>query len=174
MHGVLRTILDRVFEEKYVELDPSKVEVKDEGDSRLHRPQNKAEVLEQGAQTLRAHVRALLSAYCRSVHACPAMAVPPSFRSSCACTCVSTSPAPSRRTCHSSPPPASCVCASSLWLSCRPSSSCGSGTRTPVPVAPCSSGPGCSERGQHGHAGAQGRGGVDGASAAHSAPGVGR
>ncbi|KAF5918143.1 hypothetical protein HPG69_002784 [Diceros bicornis minor] len=64
----------KVFEEKkYVELDPSKVEVKDVGCSGLHRPQTEAEVLEQSAQTLRAHLGALLSALSRSVRACPAV-----------------------------------------------------------------------------------------------------
>ncbi|CAH7256992.1 Rasa4 [Phodopus roborovskii] len=74
LHGILGPVIDRVFEEKkYVELDPSKVEVKDVGCSGLHRPQTEAEVLEQSAQTLRAHVVALLSAICRSVRACPAV-----------------------------------------------------------------------------------------------------
>uniref|UniRef100_A0A8C2MXK6 RAS p21 protein activator 4 n=1 Tax=Cricetulus griseus TaxID=10029 RepID=A0A8C2MXK6_CRIGR len=72
LHGILGPVIDRVFEEKkYVELDPSKVEVKDVGCSGLHRPQTEAEVLEQSARTLRAHVVALLSAICRSVRACP-------------------------------------------------------------------------------------------------------
>ncbi|KAK7829171.1 hypothetical protein U0070_012642 [Myodes glareolus] len=74
LHGILGPIIDRVFEEKkYVELDPSKVEVKDVGCSGLHRPQTEAEVLQQSAQTLRTHLVALLSALCRSVRACPAM-----------------------------------------------------------------------------------------------------
>ncbi|CAO2630001.1 Ras GTPase-activating protein 4 [Lemmus lemmus] len=74
LHGILGPIIDKVFEEKkYVELDPSKVEVKDVGCSGLHRPQTEAEVLEQSAQTLRAHLVALLSAICRSVRACPAV-----------------------------------------------------------------------------------------------------
>ncbi|XP_075384621.1 ras GTPase-activating protein 4B isoform X2 [Tenrec ecaudatus] len=74
LHSVLGPIVDRVFEEKkYVELDPSKVEVKDVGCSGLHRPQTEAEVLEQSAQTLRSHLGALLSALCRSVRACPAV-----------------------------------------------------------------------------------------------------
>ncbi|XP_013376084.1 PREDICTED: ras GTPase-activating protein 4B isoform X2 [Chinchilla lanigera] len=74
LHGVLGPIIDRVFEEKkYVELDPSKVEVKDVGCSGLHRQQSEAEVLEQSAQTLRAHLGALMSALCRSVRACPAV-----------------------------------------------------------------------------------------------------
>uniref|UniRef100_A0A8D1TRM1 Ras GTPase-activating protein 4B n=1 Tax=Sus scrofa TaxID=9823 RepID=A0A8D1TRM1_PIG len=74
LHGVLGPIIDRVFEEKkYVELDPSKVEVKDVGCSGLHRPQTEAEVLEQSAQTLRAHLGALLSALSRSVRSCPAV-----------------------------------------------------------------------------------------------------
>uniref|UniRef100_G3SE74 RAS p21 protein activator 4 n=1 Tax=Gorilla gorilla gorilla TaxID=9595 RepID=G3SE74_GORGO len=73
LHGVLGPIINKVFEEKYVELDPSKVEVKDVGCSGLHRPQTEAEVLEQSAQTLRAHLGALLSALSRSVRACPAM-----------------------------------------------------------------------------------------------------
>lgn len=41
--------------------------------SGLHRPQTEAEVLEQSAQTLRAHLVALLSAICRSVRTCPAV-----------------------------------------------------------------------------------------------------
>ncbi|XP_062945231.1 ras GTPase-activating protein 4B isoform X1 [Cynocephalus volans] len=74
LHGVLGPIIDRVFEEKkYVELDPSKVEVKDVGCSGLHRPQTEAEVLEQSAQTLRGHLGALLGELCRSVRACPAV-----------------------------------------------------------------------------------------------------
>ncbi|XP_041504407.1 ras GTPase-activating protein 4B isoform X2 [Microtus oregoni] len=74
LHGILGPIIDRVFEEKkYVELDPSKVEVKDVGCSGLHRPQTEAEVLEQSAQTLRTHLVALLSALCCSVRACPAV-----------------------------------------------------------------------------------------------------
>ncbi|CAK6444570.1 unnamed protein product [Pipistrellus nathusii] len=74
LHSILGPIIDRVFEEKkYVELDPSKVEVKDVGCSGLHRPQTEAEVLQQSAQTLRAHLGALLSALCRSVQACPAV-----------------------------------------------------------------------------------------------------
>ncbi|XP_059978563.1 ras GTPase-activating protein 4B isoform X4 [Lagenorhynchus albirostris] len=74
LHGVLGPIIDRVFEEKkYVELDPSKVEVKDVGCSGLHRPQTEAEVLEQSAQTLRVHLGALLSSLSRSVRACPAV-----------------------------------------------------------------------------------------------------
>nr|XP_030727933.1 ras GTPase-activating protein 4B isoform X8 [Globicephala melas] len=74
LHGVLGPIIDRVFEEKkYVELDPSKVEVKDVGCSGLHRPQTEAEVLEQSAQTLRAHLGTLLSSLSRSVRACPAV-----------------------------------------------------------------------------------------------------
>ncbi|XP_037362776.1 ras GTPase-activating protein 4B [Talpa occidentalis] len=73
LHGVLGPIIARVFEEKkYVELDPSKVEVKDVGCSGLHRTPTEAEVLEQSAQTLRAHLGALLSALGRSVRACPA------------------------------------------------------------------------------------------------------
>uniref|UniRef100_A0A8C8Z9X8 Ras GTPase-activating protein 4B n=1 Tax=Prolemur simus TaxID=1328070 RepID=A0A8C8Z9X8_PROSS len=74
LHGIVGPIIDKVFEEKkYVELDPSKVEVKDVGCSGLHRPQTEAEVLEQSAQTLRAHLGALLSSLSRSVRACPAV-----------------------------------------------------------------------------------------------------
>lgn len=39
----------------------------------MHRPQTEAEVLEQSAQTLSAHLRALLSSLSRSVRACPAV-----------------------------------------------------------------------------------------------------
>uniref|UniRef100_A0A8C9JQW9 Ras GTPase-activating protein 4 n=1 Tax=Panthera tigris altaica TaxID=74533 RepID=A0A8C9JQW9_PANTA len=62
LHGVLGPIIDKVFEEKkYVELDPSKVEVKDVGCSGLHRPQTEAEVLEQSARTLNTCSTALYS-----------------------------------------------------------------------------------------------------------------
>ncbi|KAM4820545.1 ras GTPase-activating protein 4B [Thomomys bottae] len=73
LHSVLGPIIDRVFEEKkYVELDPSKVEVKDVGCSGLHRPPGAAAVLEQSVQTLRAHLAALLRALGGSTRACPA------------------------------------------------------------------------------------------------------
>lgn len=39
----------------------------------MHRPQTEAEVLEQSAQTLRAHLGTLLSSLSRSVRACPAV-----------------------------------------------------------------------------------------------------
>nr|XP_045245567.1 ras GTPase-activating protein 4B isoform X5 [Macaca fascicularis] len=171
LHGVLGPIINKVFEEKkYVELDPSKVEVKDVGCSGLHRPQTEAEVLEQSAQTLRAHLGALLSALSRSVRACPAV-VRATFRQLFrrvrerfpgAQHEVRPPPAGldwdgldwaeldwagaagEERMYRSSPSPASCACASSLPPSCLPSSStCGSATRTPAPAAPCSCWPRC-------------------------------
>ncbi|XP_027717901.1 ras GTPase-activating protein 4B isoform X1 [Vombatus ursinus] len=74
LHSVLGPTINRVFEEKkYVELDPSKVEIKDVGCSGLHRIQTESEVMEQSAQTLQSYLGGLLSAISRSVRMCPAV-----------------------------------------------------------------------------------------------------
>ncbi|XP_072496384.1 ras GTPase-activating protein 4-like isoform X3 [Notamacropus eugenii] len=74
LHSVLGPTVNRVFEEKkYVELDPSKVEIKDVGCSGLHRIQTESEVMEQSAQTLQSYLSELLSAISRSVRTCPAV-----------------------------------------------------------------------------------------------------
>uniref|UniRef100_F6UWS6 Ras GTPase-activating protein 4 n=1 Tax=Monodelphis domestica TaxID=13616 RepID=F6UWS6_MONDO len=74
LHSVLGPTINRVFEEKkYVELDPSKVEIKDVGCSGLHRIQTESEVMEQSAQTLQSYLGGLLSAISRSVKMCPAV-----------------------------------------------------------------------------------------------------
>uniref|UniRef100_A0A5F8GGT6 Ras GTPase-activating protein 4 n=1 Tax=Monodelphis domestica TaxID=13616 RepID=A0A5F8GGT6_MONDO len=70
LHSVLGPTINRVFEEKkYVELDPSKVEIKDVGG----RNREPGEVMEQSAQTLQSYLGGLLSAISRSVKMCPAV-----------------------------------------------------------------------------------------------------
>lgn len=72
LHFVLGPTITRVFEEKkYVELDPSKVEIKDVGCSGLHRVQTEGEVIEQGRQHLQSYLGELLDAIVRSAPACP-------------------------------------------------------------------------------------------------------
>ncbi|XP_065709242.2 ras GTPase-activating protein 4-like [Patagioenas fasciata] len=72
LHAVLGPTITRVFEEKkYVELDPSKVEIKDVGCSGLHRVQTEGEVIEQGRQYLQSYLDELLDAISRSAPACP-------------------------------------------------------------------------------------------------------
>ncbi|XP_054704032.1 ras GTPase-activating protein 4-like isoform X3 [Grus americana] len=72
LHAVLGPTITRVFEEKkYVELDPSKVEVKDAGCSGLHRVQTEGEVIEQGCQHLQSYLGELLDAIVKSAPACP-------------------------------------------------------------------------------------------------------
>ncbi|XP_038615147.1 ras GTPase-activating protein 4B [Tachyglossus aculeatus] len=72
LHSVLGPTIARIFEErKYVELDPSKVEIKDVGCSGLHRIQPESEVLEQSVLHLQSYLAGLLAAIGRSVGACP-------------------------------------------------------------------------------------------------------
>uniref|UniRef100_A0A8B9BAI2 RAS p21 protein activator 4 n=1 Tax=Anser brachyrhynchus TaxID=132585 RepID=A0A8B9BAI2_9AVES len=72
LHAVLGPIITRVFEEKkYVELDPSKVEIKDVGCSGLHRVQTESEVMEQGRQHLQSYLRELLDTISKSAPTCP-------------------------------------------------------------------------------------------------------
>ncbi|XP_075296183.1 ras GTPase-activating protein 4 isoform X2 [Opisthocomus hoazin] len=72
LHAVLGPTITRVFEEKkYVELDPSKVEIKDVGCSGLHRVQTEGEVIEQGRQHLQSYLGELLDAISKSAPACP-------------------------------------------------------------------------------------------------------
>ncbi|XP_063461864.1 ras GTPase-activating protein 4-like isoform X3 [Pan paniscus] len=172
LHGVLVPIINKVFEEKkYVELDPSKVEVKDVGCSGLHRPQTEAEVLEQSAQTLRAHLGALLSALSRSVHACPAV-VRATFRQLFRRVRERFPGAQ-----HENVP----FIAVTSFLCLRffrhrvvqALPPAGAPRGRPHQPHPAPVGQGSPERGQHGHAGFQGQGGLDGAAAAHRAPGRG-
>ncbi|XP_051491882.1 ras GTPase-activating protein 4-like isoform X3 [Apus apus] len=72
LHTVLGPTITRVFEEKkYVELDPSKVEIKDVGCSGLHRVQTEGEVIEQGRQHLQSYLGELLDTIVKSAPACP-------------------------------------------------------------------------------------------------------
>ncbi|XP_042735526.1 ras GTPase-activating protein 4-like isoform X2 [Lagopus leucura] len=72
LHVVLGPTISRVFEEKkYVELDPSKVEIKDVGCSGLHRVQTESEVIEQGRQLLQSYLRELLDTIGKSAPTCP-------------------------------------------------------------------------------------------------------
>uniref|UniRef100_A0A8C3CTD4 Ras GTPase-activating protein 4 n=1 Tax=Cairina moschata TaxID=8855 RepID=A0A8C3CTD4_CAIMO len=72
LHAVLGPIITRVFEEKkYVELDPSKVEIKDVGCSGLHRVQTESEVMEQGRQHLQSYLGELLDTISKSAPTCP-------------------------------------------------------------------------------------------------------
>ncbi|OXB78850.1 UNVERIFIED_CONTAM: hypothetical protein H355_011255 [Colinus virginianus] len=72
LHAVLGPTISRVFEEKkYVELDPSKVEIKDVGCSGLHRVQTESEVMEQGRQLLQSYLGELLDAISKSASTCP-------------------------------------------------------------------------------------------------------
>ncbi|XP_019367018.1 PREDICTED: ras GTPase-activating protein 4-like [Gavialis gangeticus] len=73
LHSILGPTINRVFEEKkYVELDPSKVEIKDVGCSGLHRIQTESEVIQQSSQHLQAYLGELLAAIAKSVKMCPA------------------------------------------------------------------------------------------------------
>ncbi|XP_074869615.1 ras GTPase-activating protein 4-like isoform X2 [Carettochelys insculpta] len=72
LHSVLGPTVNRVFDEKkYVELDPSKVEIKDVGCSGLHRFQTESEVIQQSTQHLQAYLTDLLIAIAKSVRTCP-------------------------------------------------------------------------------------------------------
>uniref|UniRef100_A0A8D0H241 Ras GTPase-activating protein 4 n=1 Tax=Sphenodon punctatus TaxID=8508 RepID=A0A8D0H241_SPHPU len=74
LHSVLGPTINRVFEEKkYIELDPSKVEIKEAGCSGLHRIQTEGEVIQQSAQHLQSYLTDLLAAIAKSVKACPAL-----------------------------------------------------------------------------------------------------
>uniref|UniRef100_K7FL47 Ras GTPase-activating protein 4-like n=1 Tax=Pelodiscus sinensis TaxID=13735 RepID=K7FL47_PELSI len=73
LHGVLGPTVNRVFDEKkYVELDPSKVEIKDVGCSGLHRIQTESELIQQSSQHLQSYLTDLLIAIAKSVRTCPA------------------------------------------------------------------------------------------------------
>ncbi|KAM8797318.1 ras GTPase-activating protein 4-like [Eudromia elegans] len=74
LHAVLGPTVGRVFEErKYVELDPSKVEIKDVGCSGLHRVHTEVEVIEQSCQHLQSYLGELLAAVAASAASCPAV-----------------------------------------------------------------------------------------------------
>lgn len=74
LHRVLAPTVNRVFEEKkFVELDPSKVEIKDIGCSGLHRIQTESELIQLSTQHLQSYLSDLLIAIVKSVKHCPAI-----------------------------------------------------------------------------------------------------
>ncbi|XP_041440034.1 ras GTPase-activating protein 4 isoform X2 [Xenopus laevis] len=73
LHSVVGLTINRIFEEKkYVELDPSKVEIKEAGCSSLHRIQTESDLIQQSAQYLQSYLTDLLTAITKSVKLCPA------------------------------------------------------------------------------------------------------
>ncbi|XP_030392790.1 ras GTPase-activating protein 4-like isoform X3 [Gopherus evgoodei] len=73
LHNVLGPTVNRVFDEKkYIELDPSKVEIKEVGCSGLHRIQTESEVIQQSTQHLQSYLTDLLITIAKSVRTCPA------------------------------------------------------------------------------------------------------
>ncbi|TFK12840.1 protein ripply2 [Platysternon megacephalum] len=73
LHSVLGPTVNRVFDEKkYIELDPSKVEIKEVGCSGLHRIQTESEVIQQSTQHLQSYLTELLITIAKSVRTCPA------------------------------------------------------------------------------------------------------
>ncbi|XP_039363999.1 ras GTPase-activating protein 4B isoform X1 [Mauremys reevesii] len=73
LHSVLGPTVNRVFDEKkYIELDPSKVEIKEVGCSGLHRIQTESEVIQQSTQHLQSYLTDLLITIAKSVRMCPA------------------------------------------------------------------------------------------------------
>ncbi|KAG8587697.1 hypothetical protein GDO81_005754 [Engystomops pustulosus] len=72
LHSVVGPTINRIFEEKkYIELDPSKVEIKEAGCSGLHRIQTESEIILQSAQHLQSYLAELLIAIAKSVKICP-------------------------------------------------------------------------------------------------------
>ncbi|XP_069471058.1 ras GTPase-activating protein 4-like [Ambystoma mexicanum] len=72
LHRVLGPTVNRVFEEKkYIELDPSKVEIKDVGCSGLHRIQTESELIQLSTQHLQSYLTDILIAIMKSVKHCP-------------------------------------------------------------------------------------------------------
>ncbi|KAE8624885.1 hypothetical protein XENTR_v10006080 [Xenopus tropicalis] len=73
LHSVVGPTINRIFEEKkYVELDPSKVEIKEAGCSGLHRIQTEGELIQQSTQYLQSYLTDLLLSITKSVKLCPA------------------------------------------------------------------------------------------------------
>ncbi|XP_075445940.1 ras GTPase-activating protein 4-like [Ascaphus truei] len=73
LHSVVGPTINRIFEEKkYIELDPSKVEIKETGCSGLHRIQTESELIQQSAQYLLPYLTDLLISIIKSVQLCPA------------------------------------------------------------------------------------------------------
>ncbi|KAG2459103.1 RASL2 protein, partial [Polypterus senegalus] len=67
-----RPTVSRIFEEKkYVELDPSKVEIREAGCTGLHRVQTETEVIQQSTHYLQSYLTDLLHSILKSIRHCP-------------------------------------------------------------------------------------------------------
>ncbi|XP_042777808.1 ras GTPase-activating protein 4B isoform X7 [Panthera leo] len=198
LHGVLGPIIDKVFEEKkYVELDPSKVEVKDVGspcaavctgadlDLLLRVPCGPTQVLGaappadrgRGAGAERADAarppggaaERAQSLRSRMPRRGPRH-LPPAFPARA--RALPQRPARERaiHRRHQLPVPALRLSRHHGAQALPPA---GAARGRPHQPHPAPAGQGGSERGQHGHASFQSQGGLDGAAAAHRAPGRG-
>ncbi|KAL0192567.1 hypothetical protein M9458_010863, partial [Cirrhinus mrigala] len=72
LHRLLGPIINRIFEEKkYVELDPSKVELKEAGCAGLHRQQTESDIIQQSSNLLQSYLSELLTSILQSASYCP-------------------------------------------------------------------------------------------------------
>ncbi|CAM4535788.1 unnamed protein product [Leuciscus chuanchicus] len=72
LHRLLGPIINRIFEEKkYVELDPSKVELKEAGCAGLHRQQTESDIIQQSSSLLQSYLSELLTSILQSASYCP-------------------------------------------------------------------------------------------------------
>ncbi|KAI2664292.1 Ras GTPase-activating protein 4B [Labeo rohita] len=72
LHRLLGPIINRIFEEKkYVELDPSKVELKEAGCAGLHRQQTESDIIQQSSNHLQSYLSELLTSILQSASYCP-------------------------------------------------------------------------------------------------------
>ncbi|XP_052447824.1 ras GTPase-activating protein 4 isoform X1 [Carassius gibelio] len=72
LHRLLGPIINRIFEEKkYVELDPSKVELKEAGCAGLHRQQTESDIIQQSSILLQSYLSELLTSVLQSASYCP-------------------------------------------------------------------------------------------------------
>uniref|UniRef100_A0A9J7ZSZ2 RAS p21 protein activator 4 n=2 Tax=Cyprinus carpio TaxID=7962 RepID=A0A9J7ZSZ2_CYPCA len=72
LHRLLGAIINRIFEEKkYVELDPSKVELKEAGCAGLHRQQTESDIIQQSSSLLQSYLSELLTSILQSASYCP-------------------------------------------------------------------------------------------------------
>ncbi|XP_067293895.1 ras GTPase-activating protein 4 isoform X2 [Pseudorasbora parva] len=74
LHRLLGPIINRIFEEKkYVELDPSKVELKEAGCAGLHRQQTESDIIQQSSSLLQSYLSELLTSILQSASYCPVL-----------------------------------------------------------------------------------------------------
>uniref|UniRef100_A0A673IRW2 Ras GTPase-activating protein 4-like n=1 Tax=Sinocyclocheilus rhinocerous TaxID=307959 RepID=A0A673IRW2_9TELE len=72
LHRLLGPIINRIFEEKkYVELDPSKLELKEAGCAGLHRQQTESDIIQQSSSLLQSYLSELLTSILQSASYCP-------------------------------------------------------------------------------------------------------